>query len=74
MKRLAMLKEVLTISSGTLARLMGSPLYSEIDAGLQAWGAWIMSQSEHKVWSCWQDCWDDYDQHGREKVRCGFSQ
>jgi pyruvate/2-oxoglutarate dehydrogenase complex dihydrolipoamide acyltransferase (E2) component len=51
-------REIVSLASGTLARLFGVAAYSGIDAATMKWCAWADAQS--KDWPTWVDCWVEY--------------
>lgn len=55
-----MISEVLTLSSGTEARLYGSNRYDDIDAARAKWLAWLNTQPMEKSWETWVECWEEY--------------
>lgn len=52
------IKEVMSISSGTLARLFGTSDYAEIDQHLDRWVAWLAKGG--KAYPTWQHAWVAY--------------
>ncbi len=52
------IRDLLGLSSGTLSRLFGTAVYTEIERCQAAWMDWAMAQTT--TWETWQDCWADY--------------
>lgn len=55
-----MIREAMAVSGGTIARLIGSGHYDDIDRAVLHWVQWIERQPDPSVWPTWLDCWDDY--------------
>jgi hypothetical protein len=60
MNKLAMVKEIRSLASGTMSRLFNCTMYEEIDIQTVNWVEWVEKQADNKKWMTWQDCWEEY--------------
>lgn len=54
-----MLREIGSLSSGTVAKLCGSGHYADIDTYLAEWQQFVCCFPGRK-WETWQQCHDEY--------------
>ncbi len=66
MNKYQMAQEILSLASGTVARLCGSPDYDDIDAYVQAWIEWAGEQRCKTRWPTWQECHEQFVLHLEE--------
>ena len=57
MGKVQIIREVLGLSSGAVAKLCGSASYDAIDAYTERWVKWLESQPESVRFDTWQDAY-----------------
>ncbi len=55
----AVVRQIVSLASGTLAGLFGNPRYDYLDAEQYKWMQWVEASSEE--FEIWQDAWAAYD-------------
>jgi hypothetical protein len=60
MRGVRMIREILCVSSGTMARLIGSDRYDDVDAAVARWVGWVDARPETERWDSWRDCWEAF--------------
>lgn len=59
-----MIREITSLSSGTVGKLIGSGNYEAIDNEVSLWVQFVVDHKDER-WSSWVDCWDQYQSHRR---------
>ncbi len=59
-----MIRDVLSLSSGTEAKLYGVSSYAEIETARLRWIDWIRGHDDCEPrWDTWVDCWSEYQEY-----------